>query len=88
MPIEMRKYEGIAPLSRNAARALRRFMLSRDEGELIAIACEAGETCYPDACNCGPNGYEKGRVCVNPFWQAEAARTYLDANPAAPTSPA
>ncbi|MBC8337090.1 MAG: hypothetical protein H8E39_00220 [Alphaproteobacteria bacterium] len=24
--------------------------------------------CYPDICNCGPNGYEAGRVCQNPFW--------------------
>jgi hypothetical protein len=24
--------------------------------------------CYPDACNCGPDGYEKGRVCQNPFF--------------------
>lgn len=24
--------------------------------------------CYPDACNCGPNGYEAGRKCANPFW--------------------
>lgn len=24
--------------------------------------------CYPDACNCGPDGYEAGRVCQNPFW--------------------
>lgn len=24
--------------------------------------------CYPNACNCGENGYEEGRVCQNPFW--------------------
>lgn len=24
--------------------------------------------CYPDACNCGPNGWEKGKRCYNPFW--------------------
>lgn len=24
--------------------------------------------CYPNACNCGENGYEKGKVCQNPFW--------------------
>lgn len=24
--------------------------------------------CYPGACNCGLNGYEKGRKCANPFW--------------------
>jgi hypothetical protein len=25
--------------------------------------------CYPDACNCGPSGYEEGRKCDNPFWK-------------------
>lgn len=24
--------------------------------------------CMPDACNCGPNGYQAGVVCQNPFW--------------------
>lgn len=24
--------------------------------------------CYKNACNCGENGYEKGRICQNPFW--------------------
>ena len=24
--------------------------------------------CSPTSCNCGPRGYEKGRVCSNPFW--------------------
>lgn len=25
--------------------------------------------CGPDYCNCGPHGYEKGRVCKNPFYK-------------------
>ena len=25
--------------------------------------------CYPNACNCGPNGYEKGKVCDNPLFK-------------------
>lgn len=60
--------------------ALKRFMHSRTPEQLIAIACggdEPGEVCYPDACNCGPSGYEKGRVCINPFWQDDAARAFL-----------
>ena len=24
--------------------------------------------CDPHDCNCGPSGYEAGRVCQNPFW--------------------
>lgn len=57
--------------------ALRKFMLSQDEETLIRLACERDDPCYPDACNCGPQGYEEGRVCVNPFWQDDAARAYM-----------
>lgn len=60
--------------------ALQKFMLSRTDDELIRIACageEVGETCYPNACNCGPQGYVKGRICVNPFWQKDAAQAFL-----------
>jgi hypothetical protein len=66
--------------------ALKHFMLSRAEDILVRLATgvdddddDPGNTCYPDACNCGPNGYEKGRVCVNPFWQDDAARSYCAA---------
>lgn len=24
--------------------------------------------CSPRSCNCGPNGYDKNRICLNPFW--------------------
>lgn len=52
-------------------RRLKEFITSKTVDELEAICCERGDdfnVCYPDACNCGPEGYEEGRVCVNPFW--------------------
>jgi hypothetical protein len=52
-------------------RALQAFVAARTPDELIALT-ERDEDyveCSPDACNCGPNGYEKGRVCANPFWK-------------------
>lgn len=50
---------------------LKYFIMSKTVTELETICCDRGDdfnVCYPDACNCGPNGYEKERVCVNPFW--------------------
>lgn len=49
---------------------LRDFVLSHTADELIALTRrdENYIRCYPDACNCGPEGYEQGRVCNNPFW--------------------
>ena len=51
--------------------ALKRYVASKTADELVDLACGRGEgyvPCYPNACNCGPCGYEKGRVCANPFW--------------------
>lgn len=51
--------------------ALRVFIDSKTVGELVDICCDRSEDnpgCGPDTCNCGPNGYEEGRVCYNPFW--------------------
>lgn len=51
---------------------LRVFSDARSVDDLVDICCNHDETythCYPDACNCGPNGYEKGRKCANPFWR-------------------
>lgn len=51
--------------------ALKAFIASKSVGEVVDICCDRNEDnpgCYPDACNCGPNGYEEGRVCYNPFW--------------------
>lgn len=59
--------------------ALRRFVMAHSEAELIALTETDTEYhhCYPDACNCGPTGYEEGRVCRNPFWLEAAAVVYL-----------
>lgn len=53
-----------------AGRALRRFMLERNVDDLIELVASRNDewTCYRDACNCGPEGYEEGRACPNPFW--------------------
>lgn len=51
--------------------ALRDFMLSKTDNELVSLIADRPEDyipCTPDACNCGPNGYEEGRVCTNAFW--------------------
>lgn len=51
--------------------ALKAFIDQHTVAELEEI-CQHSEDpgpCYPDACNCGPKGYEKGRVCPNPFWK-------------------
>jgi hypothetical protein len=48
--------------------ALRTFLASKTVGELEEIVGANDDHCYPDACNCGLTGYEKGRVCYNPFW--------------------
>ncbi len=50
---------------------LKEFVSKHTANELIDIACDHDENyhgCSPDYCNCGENGYEKGRVCLNPFW--------------------
>ncbi len=52
-------------------RALRAFVAARSADELVHLATEHDEDhihCMHDACNCGPHGYEAGRVCQNPFW--------------------
>lgn len=58
----------------NEGKALRAFMLSKAVDELVELAASRGgpdhNHCYPDVCNCGPNGYDPARRCPNPFWQA------------------
>lgn len=51
-------------------RRLREHMLSWSPDELIRQTArdENYTHCDPNACNCGPGGYEEGRVCQNPFW--------------------
>ncbi|MGM4997860.1 hypothetical protein AB8A05_04280 [Tardiphaga sp. 538_B7_N1_4] len=51
--------------------ALKAFVDSKSVGDLETLVCSTTEDstiCYPDACNCGPNGYQEGVVCQNPFW--------------------
>lgn len=51
--------------------ALKAYVDSKSVDQLVDLICSVttdNDICYPDACNCGPNGYEKGRVCQNPFW--------------------
>ena len=49
---------------------LREFILSHTDDQLYEFTFCTGDDviCYPDACNCGPKGYEKDRICANPFW--------------------
>lgn len=52
---------------------LQMFLRSRTADDLIELVTGYDENythCYPDACNCGPEGYEKGRGCHNPFWKS------------------
>lgn len=51
-------------------RRLRQFVTERGLEDLMALMNYDQEhtICHPDACNCGPHGYEAGRKCVNPFW--------------------
>lgn len=52
-------------------RRLRDFVLSVSEQELYdAVTLNEDEVphCYHDACNCGPEGYQEGVLCANPFW--------------------
>lgn len=48
--------------------SLMAFVRSKTADELAEIAANHDDVCYPDACNCGPEGREEGRICFNPFW--------------------
>lgn len=50
---------------------LKDFIASRSVDELVelTVVTEEHTYCYPTACNCGPDGYERGRKCENPFWR-------------------
>ena len=54
-----------------AGRNLQRFVKERSLETLLA-ATEVPEdeamSCTPSYCNCGPNGYQSGRICENPFF--------------------
>jgi hypothetical protein len=51
--------------------ALKRFVETKTADELVDLVTEQPDdytSCFPDGCNCGPEGYQEGRVCHNPFW--------------------
>lgn len=50
---------------------LREFVAERSSESLYELTCrdEDYNICRPGTCNCGPNGYEQGRKCGNPFWK-------------------
>jgi hypothetical protein len=54
--------------------ALKAFLASKSDEELYELCAARSEDdtpCYPDCCNCGPNGYEEGRRCPNAFWKSK-----------------
>lgn len=53
-------------------RQLKRFVDGKTGRELLDLTNrpEDHTPCYPDVCNCGPNGFQKGVVCPNPFFHA------------------
>lgn len=55
---------------RPKGKRLRDYILSRSVDELVKATQwdDSYDVCYLDACNCGENGYEQGRVCQNPFF--------------------
>lgn len=55
----------------NQGHRLKAFTDATSTEELVRLCTERKEdywTCAPDACNCGPTGYEESRKCGNPFW--------------------
>ena len=49
-------------------RRMKEFLASKTVDELYEITQTGAIPCSSTGCNCGPNGYEEGRVCQNPFW--------------------
>jgi hypothetical protein len=50
---------------------LKAYVDSKTIDELIEVVTDHAlkeAICYPDACNCGPTGYQEGVKCPNPFW--------------------
>lgn len=49
--------------------ALRDYVTSKTADELAEIATAQREfNCFPDGCNCWPNGWRQEKLCHNPFW--------------------
>lgn len=49
---------------------LKEFIDSKTADELLALTQRDHNYvhCCPDACNCGPQGWQEGVKCQNPFW--------------------
>lgn len=50
---------------------LKAFLATKSVDELVDICCAGSDEnyyCGPSHCNCGPQGFEEGRVCANPFF--------------------
>lgn len=41
-----------------------------DELVMMTVRTEDDAPCYPDFCNCGPDGWSQKKLCHNPFWRA------------------
>lgn len=56
---------------------LKAFIDSKSAEELYELTCrdENYHHCSPDACNCGPAGYQEGVDCPNPFWPRRGPST-------------
>lgn len=53
---------------------LQAYMATKSAEELYDLAAAPPEDyihCYPDACNCGPRGHQRGVKCDNPFWRVD-----------------
>lgn len=50
--------------------ALKAFFAVQTDEQLLALTSHSEDyiPCAPHCCNCGPEGYEKGKWCPNPFW--------------------
>lgn len=50
--------------------ALKSFVDSKTTEELLTLTQRDEEyiSCSRNSCNCGPNGYQSGVLCANPFW--------------------
>jgi hypothetical protein len=52
--------------------ALKTYMAKKTPEALIQLICDVEENdllgCDPASCNCGPSGYDPGRLCPNPFY--------------------
>ena len=57
-------------------KALKEYMATKTVDELTNLTSHDENycNCYPDVCNCGPKGYQKGLHCFNPFWEEDAWR--------------